>query len=126
MGFWRSLASSGTFHWPLCVTPSTIDRAISANNATNRILRTLKLCWASIVLAGSSRGLQLSCGRILRAENQPDQFGVEKKNRGRHHPGDDGSGARVHQLAHLLTVCGELNERNHREGQLKAEHHLAE
>src|ERR1700730_11776752 len=86
------------FHCPLCVTPSTIDKAISASKATNTILRSLNFCRASIVIGvslgchwgvigapsqvafkGSSHGLQLSCGGYY--ERRISQTNSALKNR---------------------------------------------
>src|SRR4029077_18179375 len=64
--------------------------------------------------------------RGLTAEDEPKEFAVEEKDDGGHGPGDDFRYARVHKSAHLRAVAGELNQRNHRKGQLKAKNHLAE
>src|SRR5689334_4114864 len=39
-------------------------------------------------------------------------------------PADDFEPARVHELAHLAPVAGELEQREHRERELHAQHHL--
>ena len=127
MGFWRSLASSGMFHWPLCVTPSTIDKAISASNATNRILRSFNFCRASMHFVRSLPAV-FNCRVAGYYERRISQTNSALKNR---------IAAATTQAMTvvareftsspiLLTVAGELNQRNHREGQLKAQHHLAE
>src|SRR6266704_6066491 len=62
----------------------------------------------------------------LAAEDKPEEFGVEQENGGRDDPGDDRNQARVGELAHFRAVGRELDKRDHREGQLKAQNHLAE
>src|SRR6266568_1651628 len=55
-----------------------------------------------------------------------EQLGVEEEDGGSNNPGDDSGQARVGEFAHLGAVACELDERDHGEGQLKAENHLAE
>src|SRR6266704_1805423 len=64
--------------------------------------------------------------RLRRTENKPEQLGVEEEDGGSNNPGDDSGQARVGEFAHLGAVACELDERDHGEGQLKTENHLAE
>ena len=63
---------------------------------------------------------------LSRAEDEPEEFAVEEKDGGGNTPGGDDGGAGVDEFAHLGAFAGELNERNHGEGQLKTEYDLAE
>src|SRR2546425_1221951 len=64
--------------------------------------------------------------RLRRTENKPEQLGVEEEDGRGDDPGDDSGQARVGEFAHLGAVACELDERDHGEGQLKAENHLTE
>src|ERR1700674_1710842 len=64
--------------------------------------------------------------RSGRAENEPEEFAVEEEDGSSNDPGDDGSEARVGEFPHSGSAAGELDEGDHREGQLKAENDLAE
>src|SRR5712692_1864167 len=59
-------------------------------------------------------------------ENEPEQLGVEEENGGSDNPGDDRGEPRICEFAHLGTVASKLDQRNHRERQLKTENHLTE
>ena len=60
------------------------------------------------------------------AEYEPEEFAVEKENGCGDEPGGDGREPGVDEVAHLGAVARELDQRNHRKRQLKAENHLAE
>ncbi len=60
------------------------------------------------------------------AEDEPDELGVEEEDGRGDDPGDDGGEPRIGEFAHLGAVARKLDQRDHREGQLKAENHLAE
>ena len=62
----------------------------------------------------------------IKAESQPEQFGVEKKYGSGHTPGNDGGETRIDEFPHLRALAGEAHQRNHREGQLKTQDDLAE
>src|SRR6266850_4346488 len=64
--------------------------------------------------------------QLLGTENEPEQLGIEGNDSRSDDPGDDLGEARVGELAHLLTITGELDERDHRKWQLETENHLAE
>src|ERR1700693_5730255 len=64
-------------------------------------------------------------GKSGGAKNEPEKLGVEGDDGHSDDPGDDLGEARVGELAHLLAIAGELDKRNHRKWQLKAENHLA-
>ena len=53
---------------------------------------------------------------LLAAEDEPDEFGVEEEDGGGDDPGDDYREARVGELAHLVTVARELNQRDDGKG----------
>jgi hypothetical protein len=60
------------------------------------------------------------------AEDEPEEFAVEEEDGDGDTPGEDGSGARVDEVAHFGALAGELNEWNHGERQLKTENDLTE
>src|SRR6266567_3426005 len=64
--------------------------------------------------------------RLRRAENEPEQLGVEEEDGCGDDPGDDSGQARVREFAHPIAVPCELDQRDNREGQLKTENHLTE
>src|SRR5204863_335640 len=57
---------------------------------------------------------------------EPEEFGVEEKDSGGDDPGDHGRQARICEFSHPGAAVGELDQGNHREGQLKTENHLTE
>ena len=63
---------------------------------------------------------------LLSAEDQPQQFGIEPDDGDRHDPGNHGGKPGVGEFAHPGAAARELDQRNDREGELKAEHYLAE
>src|SRR5260370_11085799 len=59
-------------------------------------------------------------------ENELEQLGVEEENGGSDNSGDERGEPRICEFAHLGTVASKVDQRNHRERQLKTEKHLTE
>src|SRR5690349_1751404 len=64
--------------------------------------------------------------RDLTAEGQPEQLRIESEDGRGYDPSDDRSETRISEDSHLGAIARELHQRDHREGQLKAQHHLAQ
>src|SRR5260370_34168260 len=75
---------------------------------------------------GSAARLRNNESRSGGAEDEPDELGIEEQDGRSDDPGDDGGESRIGEFAHFGAVARKLDQRDHREGQLKAENHLAE
>src|SRR6266849_3044056 len=111
---------------------------IRTRSEAKRILRVLRLGCASVDMS-TRKILAQRCGQrkqtrrrwwraVLRlgTEDEPEEFGVEKEDGRGDDPGDHGRQARICKFSHSGAADGELDEGNHREGQLKTENHLTE
>src|SRR5713101_8454903 len=63
---------------------------------------------------------------LSRAEDEPEELGVEEENGGSDDPSNDRDQARIGELAHSGAVTCELDKRDHSKGQLKTQDNLAE
>src|SRR5438132_3567989 len=114
---------------------------IRARSKAKRILRVFRLSCASVGIAARKifahsiwqRKAETNAGkrppqkvRSGRTEDEPNKLAIEEENRGRNDPSNDARKSRVGEFAHLGTVACKLDQRDHRERQLKTQYHLAE
>src|SRR5438552_6899075 len=114
---------------------------ISARSEAKRLLRVFRLSCASVGIADrkifahstwqrkAEKNTEKRPSKKVRSrgtEDEPYEFSVEEQDGSRNDPGNHAGKSRVGEFAHLGTIASKLDQRNHRERQLKTQNHLAE